>query len=54
MKSTIDSVLHFSKYKIILYCIDFPINVFTPNERLIVRYLNNIFITINHTSLKML
>lgn len=42
MKSTIDSVLHFSTYKIIVYCIDFPINVFTPNERLIVRYLNNI------------
>ena len=44
MKSTIDSVVEFSKYKIIVYCIDFPdnINVFNKDERIVVIYLNNI------------
>ena len=44
MKSTIDSVLEFSKYKIIVYCIDFPIDtdIFIKHENVIIRFLNNI------------
>ena len=43
MKSTIDSVLKFSKYKIIVYCIDFPVNnIFIFNKNIILKYLNNI------------
>jgi hypothetical protein len=42
MKNTIDSILCFSKYKIIVYCIDFHDNVFIKQENVIIKYLNNI------------
>jgi len=40
MKTTIKSVLKFSKYRLILYCIDFDGNhVFEPHERLVIRLI---------------
>lgn len=45
MKSTIKSVIIFSKYSLILYCVDFPADIVFPFEehnQLIIRHIRNI------------
>jgi len=42
LKQTIRSVKTFSKYKIIVYCIDMPENIFTNDDKVIVKHLRNI------------
>ena len=43
MKETIRSVLTFSKYPIIVYCIDFPDPPFVQHERVIIRHASGSF-----------
>lgn len=52
MKTTILSVLNFSKYPIIVYCIDFPLfeiqQTSSDNEQLIYRFINDISLSNIH------
>jgi len=40
MKTTIASVLKFSKFKFIIYCVDIPYKAFEDNERIEIRNIN--------------
>lgn len=40
MKTTIDSVKHFSKYKLIIYCVNIPEKVFDDCDQIIIRNIN--------------
>lgn len=42
LNSTIQSVIHFSKYKIIIYAIDCPASLFIVHDQVVVRHINAI------------
>ena len=41
MKTTIESVIHFSKHKFIIYCVDIPEKVFEDNDQIIIRNITD-------------